>query len=80
MESVPFPEILSVLEAAGYVMARVAESHYVFVHGDKKRPMIFLPVRRGRIRSPYVLAARRLLDESGAMSAKSFDSALRRAS
>jgi predicted RNA binding protein YcfA (HicA-like mRNA interferase family) len=66
-------QVQHVLEDAGYVLSEVDGSHRMFVHADKQKPRIVLPVKGYRVSQAHVHAMRRVLDESGTLPASKFD-------
>lgn len=72
-KAVSIATVANMLEKHGFVLAQVKGVHHVFVHADKTKPKIFLPASGSLVRPPYLLAMRRILDESGIIAAATFD-------
>jgi predicted RNA binding protein YcfA (HicA-like mRNA interferase family) len=55
-----FSEVRSLLEAAGYSLARVNGSHHIFTKPDA--PLISIPVHHSKVKPFYVRQIKKLTD------------------
>lgn len=63
MEPHRFSEVLSLLEAHGWVLQRTWPPYFVFVHPDHELPLL-IPVHDKKVSDVYVQKIKRLLDEA----------------
>ncbi len=59
---VRFPEVVKLLESAGYHLARVSGSHHVFA--KEGVPPVSIPVHRGKVKYHYVREIKKIIADN----------------
>ena len=62
MSTVPFSEVLSLLESHGWVLQETWPPYFVFVHPDHELPLLVL-VRDKKVSDDYVKKVKKILGE-----------------
>lgn len=76
---IQFSAVRRLLEEHGYLLSKIQGSHRVFVHADKSKPVIMIPLRDRGVSPAHVQAIRRIMDETRVISPEEFDAAITRA-